>query len=52
MTERELERWEKLCAQAAIENVPKKLINLTTQINRVLERHQRRIEQDQPRKTA
>jgi hypothetical protein len=31
------ERWRELCAQAAVEHDPKKLIALTTEICRLLE---------------
>jgi hypothetical protein len=52
MVERERERWEELCAQAIIEKDPQKLIELTEEINRILEKKQRRVEEGQPRKTG
>jgi hypothetical protein len=52
MVERERERREELCAQAIIEKDPQKLIELTEEINRVLEKKQRRVEEGQPRKTG
>lgn len=40
------EKWEELCQQAAVEQDPKKLLELVTKINRLLtEKQQRLIEQ-------
>ncbi len=53
MTGENGERWKELCALAAIEQDPQKLIELTAEINRLLEQKQRRIEQqEKPRKTG
>lgn len=38
------ERWKELCAQAAIEQNPQKLLELTRQINDLLLGKQRRLE--------
>ena len=38
------ERWKELCAQAAVEQDPKKLLELTRQINELLSGKQRRLE--------
>ncbi len=37
------ERWKQLCAQAATEQDPKKLLELVKEINRLLEQKQRRL---------
>jgi hypothetical protein len=37
------ERWLELCAQAAVEQDPKKLIRLVTEINDLLEEKERRL---------
>jgi len=37
------ERWMELCAQAAVEQDPKKLIELVQQINALLEEKERRL---------
>ena len=45
------ERWRQLCAQAAVEQDPKKLMELVKEINRLLEmkhEHRGRLEQSQP----
>lgn len=43
------ERWEELCAQAAEEQDPVKLLELTQEINRLLaEKEKRLITQRQP----
>jgi hypothetical protein len=45
------ERWRQLCAQAAVEQDPKKLLELVKEINRLLEiKHEQRdrLEQSQP----
>ena len=38
------ERWMELCEQAAVEQDPKKLIALTTEINRLLGEKQTRLD--------
>ena len=42
------ERWRELCAQAAVEHDPKKLIALTTEICRLLEEEQHPIRGVEP----
>lgn len=42
------ERWKQLCAQAAVEQDPKKLLELVKEINRLLDQKQRRLESKQP----
>jgi hypothetical protein len=37
------ERWEELCAQAAVEQDGKKLLELVKQINELLEEKERRL---------
>ena len=37
------ERWRKLCEQAAIEQDPGKLLELVSEINRLLETKERRL---------
>ena len=37
------ERWMELCAQAAVEQDPKKLIELVQEINALLEEKERRL---------
>ena len=37
------ERWMELCAQAAVEQDPKKLIELVQEINALLEKKERRL---------
>jgi hypothetical protein len=37
------ERWMQLCEQAAIEQDPKKLLELVAEINRVLEKREDRL---------
>lgn len=39
------QHWEELCRQAAIEQDPRKLLQLITEINRILTEKQSRIEQ-------
>jgi hypothetical protein len=38
------ERWLELCEQAAVEQDPKKLIALVTEINRLLDEKRRRLQ--------
>ena len=38
------ERWRELCEQAAVEQDPKKLVELTTEIYRLLEEKRRRLQ--------
>jgi hypothetical protein len=42
------ERWRELCEQAAVEQDPKKLLELTKQINELLEAKQGRLSRDTP----
>ena len=37
------EHWQKLCALAAVEQDPKKLLELTAEINRLLEQKEKRL---------
>jgi hypothetical protein len=37
------ERWEQLCAQAAVERDPAKLLELITEINRLLDGKEQRL---------
>ena len=37
------ERWMQLCEQAAVEQDPKKLLELVAEINRVLEKREDRL---------
>jgi hypothetical protein len=47
------EKWRELCAQAAVEQNPKKLLELTRQINELLSGKQSRVEQvDKPPQAA
>jgi hypothetical protein len=47
------EKWRELCAQAAVEQNPKKLLELTRQINELLSGKQSRLEQvDKPPQAA
>lgn len=38
-----LERWQQLCAQAAVEQDPQKLMELVKEINRLLDEKQSRL---------
>jgi hypothetical protein len=38
------ERWRDLCEQVAVEQDPKKLVELTTEIYRLLEEKRRRLQ--------
>ena len=38
------ERWRELCQQVAVEQDPKKLVELTTEIYRLLEEKRRRLQ--------
>jgi hypothetical protein len=43
------EHWKELCAQAAVEQDPQKLLELTQEINRLLEaKEQRLLKQREP----
>jgi hypothetical protein len=39
------ERWRELCAQAAVEQAPEKLLGLIQEINRLLEEKENRLKQ-------
>jgi hypothetical protein len=39
----QLERWQELCSQAAVEQEPQKLMELIHEINRLLEEKERRL---------
>jgi len=41
------EHWQKLCALAAVEQDPKKLLELTAEINRLLEQKEKRLVMEQ-----
>jgi hypothetical protein len=43
------ERWRKLCEQAAIEQDPKKLLELAEEINRLLEAKEHRLKNQHAR---
>ena len=49
MQRQKKERWLELCAQAAEEQDPKKLLELVTEINRLLEEKERRLGITPPR---
>ena len=44
------ERWKKLCEQAAVEQDPEKLLQLTEEINRLLEAKEERLQKQQANK--
>jgi hypothetical protein len=44
MTGENEQRWKELCAQAAIEQDPKKLVELTKEIDRLLAEKQSRLD--------
>jgi hypothetical protein len=46
------ERWKELCAQAAIEQNPQKLLELTREINDLLLGKQRRLERPDDKPAA
>ena len=46
MKGKEKERWMELCEQAATETDSAKLLNLITEINRLLDEKSQRIERD------
>jgi hypothetical protein len=48
----ETERWKELCAQAAVEQNPEKLLELTREINDLLLGKQRRLERTDDKPTA
>jgi hypothetical protein len=39
------EQWQKLCEQAAVEQDPEKLLELSKEINRLLEEKEERLQQ-------
>jgi hypothetical protein len=43
MQDEKAERWAQLCAQAAVEQDPTKLIRLITEINKLLEEKEQRL---------
>ncbi len=43
------EKWMELCAQAAREQDPEKLMELISQINQILEAKERRLKGEAPR---
>ena len=43
MKEQQKELWMQLCAQAAVEQDPGKLLTLVAEINRILEEKERRL---------
>ncbi|HZR64834.1 MAG TPA: hypothetical protein VFA85_06770 [Terriglobales bacterium] len=47
-----IERWQQVCAQAAVEQDPKKLIELVAEINRLLEEKERRLQKLDPNGNA
>jgi hypothetical protein len=46
------ERWKELCAQAAVEQNPQKLLELAREINELLSGKQRRLERPDDRTAA
>ena len=44
------EKWKELCAQAAVEQDPKRLLELVEEINRILEKLDKPKEPSQSRK--
>jgi len=46
------ERWRELCEQVEVEQDPKKLVELTTEIYRLLEEKRRRLQRRSLRDTA
>ena len=42
------ERWRELCEQASVEQDPKKLLELVTEINRLLDEKNIRLSKDTP----
>jgi hypothetical protein len=47
-----VERWVALCAQAAVEQDPKKLLDLVSEINRLLEARKKRLSSDAEGQTS
>jgi hypothetical protein len=45
------EHWQELCALAAVEQDPKKLLELTAEINRLLEQKEKRLVMQQEKAT-
>jgi hypothetical protein len=45
------ERWRELCEQVAVEQDPKKLVELATEIYRLLEEKRRRLQREALNKT-
>ena len=41
---RDQQRWMELCAQAAVEQDPRRLLELITEINRLLEEKEQRLQ--------
>jgi hypothetical protein len=46
------ERWRELCEQASVEQDPKKLLELVTEINRLLDEKKIRLTQGKPPKNS
>jgi hypothetical protein len=46
------ERWEQLCAQAAVEHDPHKLLQLIEEINRLLAEKEQRLRAERAQATA
>jgi hypothetical protein len=42
------EHWKELCAQAAVEQDPQKLLELTQEISRLLDAKEQRLKQGEP----
>jgi hypothetical protein len=47
-----VERWIALCAQAAVEQDPKKLLELVSEINRLLDARKKRLSTDAEGQTS
>jgi hypothetical protein len=49
---RRAETWISLCAQAAVEQDPKRLLDLVSEINRLLDARRKRLAQESARNTS
>jgi hypothetical protein len=48
MNEQTKERWLQLCEQAAVEQNPERLLKLVTEISRILDEKNQRVQQCSP----
>jgi len=51
MYEQHRQRWKELCAEAAVETDRDKLVELTREINRLLQEEEERVRQERTRGT-